>query len=431
MARAQSRQQSMPRLQFSIFPRMSLGESLWIALSSLRANLLRTILTMLGIIIGVASVVALIAIGNGANASITERITSSGSNLLTVQPGQAGGFGRASVQAQSLTVADAEALAELPGIAAIAPAFQGNAQIVAGSNNTNAQVLGTTVDYFGIRNLEVEAGQLLSEAHIDEMSDVAVIGHSIAETLFGNATRAPGQTVRLGGSMFQVIGVLKERGQSPGGNIDQQVFVPLRVAQLKLFGARLAGSASLRVSNISIQVADAEQIPAVSALISATMRDRHNLRADGSADDFNVFNQADILETLNETTAILTAFLGAIAGISLFVGGIGVMNIMLVSVTERTREIGLRKAVGARRSDILQQFLIEALVVSIFGGILGVLVGLGVASLVRMTGLLTPVVSLGSIALAMGCSLAVGVFFGLYPAQRAARLRPIEALRYD
>jgi putative ABC transport system permease protein len=407
------------------------GESLRIAFESLRANKLRTILTMLGIVSGVGSVVALIAIGNGATASITERIASNGSNLLTISPGQSrGGGGTAFSQSQSLTMADADVLAELPGIAAIAPAFQSNAQIVGGISNANAQVVGITTSYFTVRNLNVIQGRPFDDEAVVNSRPVAVIGSAIAEDLFGNQS-AVGNTIRIAGHAFQVQGVLEERGFGPGGSTDNQVFVPLGIAQLKLFGARATGSSSLRVSNISIQVASVEQMDTVSALASATLRDRHKLSRDGTEDDFMVQNQADLLDTLSETTTILTAFLGAIAGISLLVGGIGVMNIMLVSVTERTKEIGLRKAVGARRSDILQQFLIEAVMVSVIGGLIGVAIGVGTANAVKLTGLLTPVVTLPSIALALGFSMLIGLFFGIYPAQRAAKMRPIDALRYE
>lgn len=430
MATTKSRLRSFPSLRWSMIPRTNLIEGASIALSSLRANLLRTVLTMLGIIIGVSSVVALLAVGNGATASITERISSIGSNLLTVLPGQARGAGQARTQAQSLTMADAEAIAELPGVGAVAPIFQGNGQIVSETNNSQSQVVGVTAPFFQVRNLSAQNGSVINTDQTRDLRSVAVLGNVVANNLFGS--RDPvGQTIRINGTIFEVVGVLTAKGSAPGGSVDEQVFVPIGVAQLKLFGARVAGSSSLRVSNISIQVASADQIPTVSALVSATMRDRHHLNRDGSEDDFNIFNQADILDTLNQTTSILTTFLGAIAGISLVVGGIGVMNIMLVSVTERTKEIGLRKAVGARRSDILQQFLIEALIVSSIGGLIGILLGVGIAKLVGLSGVLTPVISLSSIMLALSCSLAVGLFFGIYPAQRAARLRPIEALRYD
>jgi len=408
-------------------------ESVKIALSSLRANKLRTILTMLGIIIGVASVVALMAIGNGAQVAITSQISSIGSNLLTIFPGQQRRGPGPSSQSQGLTLADAEALIKpgaLPAAVTVAPIYQNGAQVVAGANNTQSSVVGVTPSYFSVRNLTVTRGQIFSESQVNGMRAVAILGGNVAEDLFGLATPV-GKTIRIKGQTFQVIGVLEQKGGSGFGSVDDQLFVPLSVAQLKLFGARSADTASPRISSVSIQVADAAQIDAVSAAIGAIMRKQHRLKADGTGDDFSVFNQADVLSSLNQITSVLTAFLGAIAGISLLVGGIGVMNIMLVSVTERTKEIGLRKAVGARRRDILQQFLTEALMVSLLGGILGLLLGILISFGVSLTGLITPVVTPSAVLLALGFSMAVGLFFGIYPARRAARLRPIEALRYD
>ncbi|HRC75903.1 MAG TPA: ABC transporter permease, partial [Kouleothrix sp.] len=413
-----------------------LWESLRIALTSLRANKLRTILTMLGIIIGVASVVALMAIGNGAQAAITSQISSIGSNILTIFPGQRGrgpGPGGANGPTQNLTLADAEALLKpgaVPSLAAVAPSFQGGAQVVAGSNNLQANVVGVTPSYATVRNLVLSRGDFITEVQMRGQRSVAVLGSNVASDLFGLASPV-GRSVRIQGQTFQVIGVLEAKGGGGFGSIDDQLFVPLSVAQRKLFGARNLDTASPRISSISIQVANADQMTAASDEISAILRQRHRLKADGSEDDFSVFNQADVLSSLNQITSVLTAFLGAIAGISLLVGGIGVMNIMLVSVTERTKEIGLRKAVGARRRDILQQFLIEALTVSLLGGIVGLLLGALISFIVKLTGLITPVVTPGAMLLALGFSMAIGLFFGIYPARRAARLRPIEALRYE
>jgi putative ABC transport system permease protein len=424
---------AQPRRRTRINLSGGIWESVKIALSSLRANKLRTILTMLGIIIGVASVVALMAIGNGAQVAITSQISSIGSNLLTVFPGQRRGPGPAAVQSQGLTLADAEALLKpgaLPGAAIIAPVYQNGAQVVAGANNTQSSVVGVTPSFFTVRNLTVKRGLIFTESQADGLRAVAVLGGNVAEDLFGLATPV-GKTIRIKGQTFQVIGVLEKKGGSGFGSVDDQLFVPLGVAQLKLFGARSADTSSPRVSNIAVQVANADQMAEVSAQITTIMRKQHRLKADGSEDDFSVFNQADVLSSLNQITSILTAFLGAIAGISLLVGGIGVMNIMLVSVTERTKEIGLRKAVGARRRDILQQFLTEALVVSLLGGIIGLLLGGLISFGVGLTGLITPVVTPSAMMLALGFSMAVGLFFGIYPARRAARLRPIEALRYD
>jgi putative ABC transport system permease protein len=434
MQRTQKITTTQPRSGLRINFSGGLWESVRIALTSLRANKLRTILTMLGIIIGVASVVALMAIGNGAQVAITSQIASIGSNLLTIFPGQQRGPGQAAVtQSQALTLADADALMKpgaVRGVVAIAPVFQGSAQIVAGSNNLNSPVVGVTPAFFTVRNLTIARGDALSESQVHGLRSVAVIGGNVAENLFG-LSNPVGKRIRIKGQTFQVVGVLEKKGGGGFGSVDDQLFVPIGVAQQKLFGARTTTAASPRISNISLQVAEADQMDSVSAQISSIIRQRHRLKADGTEDDFTIFNQADILSSLNQITSVLTAFLGAIAGISLLVGGIGVMNIMLVSVTERTKEIGLRKAVGARRRDILQQFLVEALVVSLFGGIVGLLFGSLISFGVGLTGLITPVVTPSAMLLALGFSMAVGLFFGIYPARRAARLRPIDALRYD
>jgi putative ABC transport system permease protein len=425
---------TVPRRHVRLNVGASAWESLRIAITSLRANKLRTVLTMLGIIIGVASVVALMAIGNGAQAAITSQITSIGSNLLTVFPGQQrGGPGGAATQSQALTLADAEAIERIgagSGIATVAPTFQGNAQVVAGSNNIQASVVGATPGYFGARSLAAARGDVLNQTQVRGQRSVAVIGSNVAEDLFG-LQNPVGKQIRIRGQVFQVVGALESKGGGGFGSVDDQVFVPLGVAQQKLFGARAANAVSPRVSSITIQVADADQMTQASEAIARVLRQRHRLSPDGAEDDFTVFNQADVLSSLNQVTSILTAFLGAIAGISLLVGGIGVMNIMLVSVTERTKEIGLRKAVGARRRDILQQFLIEALVVSVLGGMVGLLFGGLISFGVGLTGLITPLVTPSAMLLALGFSMAVGLFFGIYPARRAARLRPIEALRYE
>ena len=434
MQRTEKITTTQPRRRVRINFSGGLWESIRIALTSLRANKLRTILTMLGIIIGVASVVALMAIGNGAQVAITSQIASIGSNLLTIFPGQQRGPGQAAVtQSQALTLADAEAMMKpgaVRGAVAIAPVFQGSAQIVAGSNNLNSPVVGVTPAFFLVRNLTVAKGDILSETQVQGLRSVAVIGSNVAENLFG-LSNPVGKRIRIKGQTFQVIGVLEQKGGGGFGSVDDQLFVPIGVAQQKLFGARTSNNASPRISNINIQVAEANQMDSVSAQIASIIRQRHRLKADGTEDDFTIFNQADILSSLNQITSVLTAFLGAIAGISLLVGGIGVMNIMLVSVTERTKEIGLRKAVGARRRDILQQFLVEALVVSLFGGIVGLLFGSLISFGVGLTGLITPVVTPSAMLLALSFSMAVGLFFGIYPARRAARLRPIDALRYD
>ncbi|KAB8145058.1 FtsX-like permease family protein [Chloroflexia bacterium SDU3-3] len=422
---ARARKIALPALPFG----RGAGESIRIAVSSLRANKLRTLLTMLGIIIGVASVVALLSIGRGATSSITSQISSIGSNLLTISPGMSFGSGGVRSSSNNLTMADAEVLASLPGVAASAPVYQGNSQIIAGSNNTQSTVLGVTDSFFTVRNAKIDYGTLITQDQSDSMESVAVLGSGVAEDLFSTANPI-GSSIRINNQIFRVIGVLKSAGGT-GNSIDDQVMVPLKIAQLKLFGARSSSTSSLLLSTVYIQVSSADLVDGVQDLAEKTLRVRHKLSSDGTEDDFRVFNQADVLESLSQVTTILTVFLGSIAGISLLVGGIGVMNIMLVSVSERTKEIGLRKAVGARRSDIMQQFLVEALLVSVLGGIVGVLLGVGVAYIVKLTGVTTPVVTADSIFLSLGFSMAVGLFFGIYPARRAARLRPIEALRYE
>ncbi len=419
-------------------PRLRLGggtgtwESVRIALDSLRANKLRTVLTMLGIIIGVWSVVSLLAIGNGARQSITDQVRSIGTNLLTVVPGaQRRGPPQATSNARTLTVDDAVALQRaVPEIEFAASEFQNGAQIVAGSENRNAQVIGVTPEYAVVRNVTVAGGQFITEQMLRSARPVAVLGGELAADLYGTSNPV-GETIRVRGQSFRIVGVLEPAGAF--GSFDNAVIVPLTTAHRSLFGGRSATSASFQVSSISLQIRSAEQIDLAQAKIEQLMRRRHQLTDDGKNDDFTVFNQATLLSTFETVTTTLTVFLGAIAGISLLVGGIGVMNIMLVSVTERTKEIGLRKAVGAKRRDILRQFMVEALVMSIFGGLIGLLLGYGTAKGIEyaFSEYITPIVTPSAVMLALGFSAAVGIFFGIYPAQRAARLNPIQALRYE
>jgi putative ABC transport system permease protein len=406
------------------------GESVRIALESLRSNKMRTLLTMLGIIIGVWSVVALMAIGTGAQTYITDQVSSIGTNLLSVQA-LAGGGGAApgSPTSRTITLADADAIANsVPEIQYVAPTYQNSARIVAGSNDQSIQVLGVTADYALVNNVSVAAGQFLTEDMVRNRRSVVVLGEQLAEDLFGGGP-AVGQRVRLAGRYMDVVGVL-----APGNSFNSTAsaaLVPLTLAQGTLFNARIPGSASYQVSSISLQVRNAEEINLAQAKVEQLLRRRFDLDINGDEDDFSVINQASLLDTLTTITTVLTVFLGAIAGISLLVGGIGVMNIMLVSVTERTKEIGLRKAVGAKRSDILRQFLVEALVMSILGGLIGLGLGYLTAWSVALTGLFTPEVTPTAVVLAVGFSAAVGLFFGVYPARRAAQLNPIQALRTE
>jgi putative ABC transport system permease protein len=415
---------------------ISLPESARIAIGSLMVNKLRTLLTALGVIIGVAAVVALLAIGRGSQDAITASITANGANLLTVRPGatNSGGVGGQVGSGQTLTNRDAAALADpanVPDALYVSPEFQSFAQIVAGSQNTNARVTGALPAYMPLHNISVAEGEFISDDHNTSAASVVVLGANVAATLFPDGP-AVGQALRLNRQSFKVIGVLASQGGTGFGSMDDGVIVPLSTAQRKLFGGRAIGSGgSPLVSNIVIQARDKDSIDAALSEITATIRDQHGLPADGTGDDFSVLNQQDILNTVAQTAQVLTLFLSAIAAISLVVGGIGIMNIMLVSVRERTREIGLRKALGARERDILTQFLIEALSLSALGGLLGLLLGMLIAWLVNLSGQIRATVSIDSVVLAIGFAMMVGLFFGIEPARRAAKLDPIEALRYD
>ena len=417
-----------------------LWENVRVALDGLLANKLRSTLTMLGVIIGVGAVIALMSIGAGAQAAITEQITSIGTNLLIVIPGAPEGEGgvRGSFgSASNLTYADAQAIADtsnVPDAKYVAPIFDQNAQIIFGAVNINASVTGVTEDYLPTFNLTVAQGRFIDAGDVNKRSDVAVLGYQAAQDLFGSfdpldqkiKVSLPGGNGRVS---LTVIGVLEEKGGAGFNSPDNAVLVPISTAQNRLFNGRNARG-QLIVSDITVVATSQSTTTAVQDEIDALLRRRHDLTPSEDA-DFRVLNQADLLSAATQVTGILTAFLGAIAGISLLVGGIGIMNIMLVSVTERTREIGIRKAVGARRADILVQFLMEAIVLSVLGGTIGILLGAGLAKIVSLTGLVSSLVTLNSVLLAVGFSMAVGLFFGIYPANQAAKLNPIEALRYE
>jgi putative ABC transport system permease protein len=421
---------------------MNLGTSIRVAIRALGANKLRTTLTMLGIIIGIGSVIALMSIGKGAQSQITNQIQSLGTNLLFIRPGaqQSGGVRTAQGQAPTLTIEDGQAISMLPGIVAVAPEFGGGGQLLANGINVNTRITGVTSDYETVRNAKIASGEFVQQAHVDSRSSVMVLGASTANTLFPGQDPV-GQTVRVSvnsrtGSNFRVIGVTEAKGGTAMGNADDGVFVPISTLQARLFAQRNSRGAQ-NVGTLNVQVADEKQITALVDEIGSLLRERHRV----TQDDFTVQSQQDFLNTFSQIAGTFTMLLGAIAGISLVVGGIGIMNIMLVSVTERTREIGIRKAVGARRKDILTQFLVESIVVSLLGGGLGIAIGMGIASLLGQVQIpgqgggagqaLQTEVGLDSVLMAFGVSAAVGLFFGIYPASRASRLNPIEALRSE
>ena len=409
---------------------MSIGQAFFEALVSLSGNKLRSGLTVLGIVIGVAAVIAMLAVGRGAEASITGSISGIGTNLLFVFRGDPGDNIR---NPKPLTTADADALRDqfaAPSIAAVAPALQGNATVSFAGEQVDPQLFGVTPEYFQVRNLNLAEGDLINEEHMLGRASVVLLGPEVAVNLFGHADGVTGETVRIEGQPFAVIGVLESRGGGAFGSEDNQVLVPFTTAQARL----IRRSASDRVDIIFVQAVSGELVTQATEEIAQILRTRH--RTPVGEDDFTIFSQQDLLTTFQSITGILTVFLGGIAGISLLVGGIGIMNIMLVSVTERTREIGLRKALGARRRDILIQFLTESSLLSLIGGVIGILFGwlisFGVGQAAAASGTaFTPVVGFDAVALATIFSAIVGLFFGIYPANRAAGLEPVEALRYE
>jgi putative ABC transport system permease protein len=413
---------------------MKLFRFLQMSIESIFTHKLRAMLTMLGIIIGVAAVVTTIGIGRGASANITQSIQSQGVNLLIVLPGatSSGGVSQGGGSARTLTMGDVAALQDAtmnPALEQVVPVYSGNAQLVYGGVNNQNSVVGTTAAYASVRDLTVADGSFLTDAEVTQESQVVVLGATLATTLFGNAEPV-GQSIRIMGQPFTVIGVLKATGGAGFSSNDTIAFAPISVAQARLFNApRYRGEYT--VSDINLDVVTADQIPAAERQIETTLRLRHNLTA-AADNDFSIFNQQSLLDTAASVSQTLTIFLGAVGAISLLVGGIGIMNIMLVSVTERTREIGVRRAVGAHDQHILLQFLIEALVLTAIGGVVGIGLSYGVAYLLPHLGTSFKVdIQPDSMILAVGVSLASGLLFGIYPAMRATQLDPIEALRYE
>jgi putative ABC transport system permease protein len=408
---------------------MNLIQSFWEALESLSANKLRSGLTILGIVIGVAAVIAMISLGRGAENTITGSIQGIGTNLVFVFRG-----GSDEVRnPKPITLGDADAISDpfqAPSVAAVAPLLQGQAKVSYGGESTSTTITGITPDYEFVRNWTVTEGEYINEAHNLGKASVALIGIDTAENLFGRTAGLVGETLRIEGQPFRIIGVLEERGGSSFNNEDDVIQVPISTARTRL----LRRSSSDRVDILMVQAVSADAVPQASQEIAQILRTRH--RTEIGADDFTILTQQDFLATAQTITGVLTIFLGGIAAISLLVGGIGIMNIMLVSVTERTREIGLRKALGARKTDILIQFLTESSVLSLIGGLIGILLGWAISVLVGRIAAandaqITPSIGIDVILIATLFSTAVGLFFGLYPANRASNLEPVEALRYE
>jgi len=396
--------------------------------SALLANRARSGLTILGIVIGIGSVIAMVSVGQGASSSIQSSIQSIGSNLVMIMPGAQRGVGfqvsSGRGSAQTLKQADADAIQnEITLAKAVAPELSGRYQVTAKGTNTNTSIVGTTAAYPTVRNVEIADGSFISDQNVRSLSKVAVLGPAVSADLFGTSTSPIGQTIRIKNIEFKIIGITKEKGGSGFSNQDDMIFIPLTTAQRFLAGSNY-------VTTISVQAVDQDSMTVMQEQITALLLARHNI-SDAQLADFNIMNQADIVQSASSITNTLTMLLGSIAGISLIVGGIGIMNMMLTTVTERTREIGLRKAIGAKKRDINLQFLAESAMLTLIGGIVGILLGWLIALAVTRFASITTSVSFASVALAFGVSAVIGIVFGYYPAQRAANLNPIEALRYE
>jgi putative ABC transport system permease protein len=408
---------------------MNIGQAIIEALESLNSNKLRSTLTILGIVIGVGAVIAMLAVGTGAQSTITGSINGIGSNLLFVMSGNSTSEVR---NVKKIDMEDAKALLDqyqAPSVEAIAPIVSGSLEVSAAGEKTTATIDGVTADYESVRNAELTEGSFITDDNLLGRASVAIVGVDVADKLFDRRDGLVGESIRINGQPFRIIGVLASKGGSSFGSQDNVVLIPLTTAQVHLFSM-----SSNEIDMLMVQATSANTVKQASDEISQILRLRHRTKV--GQDDFTIFSQEDFVATAQTITGVLTIFLGGIAAISLLVGGIGIMNIMLVSVTERTREIGLRKALGARKKDILIQFLTESSLLSLFGGVVGILLGWLIAFVVGRIATasgtpFTPEVSLNAIVLATVFSTAVGLFFGLYPANRAASLEPVEALRYE
>jgi putative ABC transport system permease protein len=407
---------------------MEFWEQMIESITMLRLNKMRTGLAMLGIIIGIASVIALMSIGQSSQKAIQSRIQSLGSNLLTISPGSArSGMVRGASNVTTLTLKDAQAISssdQITTIKYVSAEYSGRSQIVTGENNTNTSVVGVEPTYTEVHNLGLASGNFISEQQVTSMAKVAVLGPTVVEDLFGDASfDAVGQVIRIGGQNFTVIGITEVKGGSGMESSDSRVYVPLTTAQKQLFGAN-------SLTSIAVEANSAEVMDQAVNEIGYLLMARHKI-TDTSKADFRIQNQEDLLTTVTSVSGTLTSLLSGVAAISLLVGGIGIMNIMLVTVTERTREIGLRKALGAKKKTIIMQFLTESVILTFAGGIVGILVGILIAYIYSRVNSAIFVVSISSVALAFFVSVAIGVLFGWYPARRASNLQPIEALRYE
>ncbi len=405
---------------------MLFKESVQIALKALLANKLRSVLTMLGIIIGVGAVIAMVSVGMGVRRNVQSSIASLGSNMLIVSPGSANSGGVRSAAGSTITLKyeDAEAIKnKIKNIDYVSPTVSNSYQIVNGNQNWNSTIQGVTPEYMAIRSLTVSTGSFVTQNDLNARNRVAVIGTTVAENLFGSANPV-GQTIRVNNSPYKIIGVLESKGQSSmGQDQDDVVIVPLTTAQERLLGITY-------VKSINIQVTDANRMDQVQSEVETLLRQRHHIIGD-KEDDFTVRNLTSLMQTMTQTTTMITILLGSIAGISLLVGGIGIMNIMMVSVTERTREIGIRKALGATFRNIMMQFLIESVVIGVVGGLIGIGAGCMVSMAIAKFGGFNTVITAAPVLLSFFFSVGIGLFFGIYPARKAALLDPIEALRYE